>query len=60
MKFAKAKRGDIVYNAQLGKGKITKITETRLEVTHDRGKGYYTLNGDGAHGRLHWFEKQAS
>jgi hypothetical protein len=60
MKFAKAKKGSVVYNARLGRGKITKVTETRIEVTHDRGKAYYTLDGDGAPGRLHWFTNPAS
>jgi hypothetical protein len=60
MKFADAKTGSIVYNAQLGKGKITKVSETRIEVIHDRGKAYYTLDGEGAQGKLHWFTNPES
>lgn len=60
MKFANAQIGALVYNARLGRGKITKVTETRVEVIHDRGKAYYTLDGDGAHGKLHWFENPKS
>jgi hypothetical protein len=55
MKFAEAKKGDLVYNSRLGKGKVSKVTETRLEVIHERGKCYYTLNGEGVNGQLHWF-----
>ena len=58
MKFSTAEPGDEVYNSKLGRGRVVSRQADRLVVRHDSGAGaYYSLDGAGAHGQLHWFSK---